>query len=172
MSKLPLFTVALSVALLAGCRSSSSGRHSYAMEMCVANIPVYAPGQVPPVPYRMISPVDSHWGVSSASRFEHMKVHACELGADAIIDSADRYPSTSTVTTTMQYDAAGRPIQVQEQAVGAAYRNQPVAIKFMGPMPAAQVAVMPQPGGNVTIVPPPSTVTIVAPPPTVSFVQQ
>jgi hypothetical protein len=170
MSKSPLSLLLFSFVALTGCYNSGvSGRHSFAMEMCRANIPVYPPGQVPPVPYQMIAPVDSRWGISATSRFEHMKAHACELGADAIIDTADRYPQTSSVTTTTQYDVYGRPVAVQALATNAASRSTPIAIKFLA-APLAQVAMM-QPPPNVTFVAPPQTITIVQPPPDVSVVQ-
>ncbi len=168
MPKLSLY--ALCLLALPACNRSYSGQHTYAMEMCVANIPVFAPGQVPQVPYTMIAPLDSRWGVSATSRFQHMKMHACQLGADAIIDTPDRYPSTASVMTTMQYDPYGRPVVVQQQAVVPAGRTNPIAIRFQAPMLAQRQTMGPP--TNVTIVPPPSTVTIVQPPPEVRFVQQ
>jgi hypothetical protein len=170
MPKLPLY--ALCLLALPACNRSYSGHHTYAMEMCVANIPVFAPGQVPQVPYAMIAPLDSHWGVSATSRFQHMKMHACQLGADGIIDTPDRYPSMASVTTTMQYDAYGHPVAVQQQAVVPAGRTNPIAIKFLGQPPMLAQQQMMGPPTNVTIVPPPSTVTIIQPPPEVRFVQQ
>jgi hypothetical protein len=178
-SRLPLLVSPLllaALAALAGCGGRQSASRSFAVQMCRANIPVYAPGQVPQVPYRMIAPVDSRWGISVTSRFEHMKASACALGADAIIDAPDRYPQTRTVTTTTQYDAAGRPVAVQEQAVSPAWRSTPIAIKFLAPIPmpaAGSVAplAMAQPQPGYVFVPPPQQITIVAPPPDVTFAQ-
>jgi hypothetical protein len=167
MSKRYGVGLVVSLVVLSGCRGDGMRTHTVAMEMCVANIPVYAPGQLPPVPYRMIAPVDSRWGISVTSRFEHMKARACALGADAIIDTPDRYVSTSSYTTTMQYDAAGRPVLIQEQAQNPAWRNTPIAIKFLGPM-AQQVTVLQSPPPQVTFVQtPPAQVMVVQAPPTV-----
>jgi len=152
------------LAALTACHNDGRSLERFNREMCVANIPVFPPDQLPAQPYRVVAPVDSYWGLSASSRFQRMKAHACALGADAIIDSADRYVQTSSTTTTVQYDAAGHPIAIQAMAASPARRSGPVAIKFLVPV-TAQVATAAPP--VVTIVTPPPSVTIVegAPPP-------
>ena len=122
-------------------------------------IPVFAPSQPLPQPYRVVAPLDAgfvgNWGWSATSRFKRMKKRACELGADAIIDAAD--PGVDNrVTTTYQYDAAGRPVAVVQEASRDPGRATALAIQFVGPVVAAPAVVMVSPGA-----PPPP---VVAPP--------
>jgi hypothetical protein len=146
----------------------------FAIDDCIANIQVYPPGAPLPQPYAVLAPLDAgfvgNWGWSSTSRFKRMKKRACELGADAIIDAAD--PNTDNrVTTTYQYDAAGRPISVVQQASqGDPRRMTALAIQFAGPQAAAppQVVVGPEGASRQVVVAPQVVVQQVVVPQAVS----
>jgi hypothetical protein len=171
MVRIP-FCAALAIVALAGCShdvpEARTARHAHRAEIrdCVANIEVYSPAASPREPYRVLAPVDAgfvgNWGWTSTSRFNRMKKRACELGADAIIDADDpRLPSR--VTTTYQYDEAGRPVSVVQEAPRSARGSTALAIQFVGPGAAPQqVTVAPQgPQQVVVVAQPPQEVLLV-----------
>jgi YD repeat-containing protein len=174
MSKLLVGGLLLLMAI-SGCdhdvpeaRSARRARH-VAIDECTANIEVYPPGGAPQQPYRVVGPLDAgfvgNWGLSSASRFKRMKKRACELGADAIID-ADDSSAGDRVTTSYQYDAYGRPVEVVQEASRETRRPTALAIQFVAPPGGApQVALAGQTGAPQTILVPQVVVQQVVVPP-------
>jgi YD repeat-containing protein len=181
MSKL-LVTGLLLLTAASGCdhdvpeaRTARRARH-VAMDECIANIEVYPPSGAPQQPYRVVAPLDAgfvgNWGISSASRFKRMKKRACELGADAIID-ADGSSGGDRVTTSYQYDAYGRPVEVVQEASRDTRRSTAFAIQFAAPQGVApQVALTVPNGAPQTIVVPQVVIqqVVVPPPPAPVFV--
>jgi hypothetical protein len=157
MSKLSILGFSLfgvlGLVALSGCsREDNSevrvGRHERrsAVKECTARIEVYPASTPRPQPYRVLAPIDAgfvgNWGWSATSRYERMKRRACELGADAIIDAPDERVADNRVTTTLQYDAYGRPVTiVQENPTTVARRGAALAIQFVAPTAPAPVVV-------------------------------
>jgi hypothetical protein len=167
------FCAALAVVALVGCShdvpEARSARHVHRAELrdCVTSIEVYAPGAPLPQPYHVVAPLDAgfvgNWRLSATSRFNRMKRRACELGADAIID-ADEFRDVNRVTTTYQYDAAGRPVAVVQEVPTRPRASTALAIQFVGPQAAPpQVAVAPQAPEQVIVVPQPPQQVVVMP---------
>jgi hypothetical protein len=150
MPKLPALGL-VTVVVFCGCHSDDHvdarvGRHdrAVAVDECAARMAVYPPNSPLPAPYRVLAPVDTgfvgNWGWSATSRYWRMKKRACQLGADAILD-AEAPIADNRVTTTLQYDAYGRPVEiVQEQPVR---ERRPVALAIQ--FAQAQVVVVAHP---------------------------
>jgi hypothetical protein len=158
MPKLPapgrLTLAAFALVALAGCRHNYGEARSYraqryAVEGCADRLPVFAANAPPQQPYRVIAPVDAFWGLTSTSRFLHMKRRACELGADALIDADDGH-SAAVSTTTVQYDQAGHPVTIIQTQPVRPRRSAGLAIQFLVP----QVAVAAPPTIQVVVPPP------------------
>jgi YD repeat-containing protein len=132
---------------------------------CLAAIEVYPPGVALPQPYRVVAPLDAgfvgNWGWSSASRFKRMKKRACELGADAIIDAPDSV-ADNRVTTTYQYDEAGRPVAVVQEASREKHSTA-LAIQFLTPVVMTSQGVLaPPPMPAPVVVVPQATDAVVS----------
>ncbi len=169
---------------LLGCSHDGAdardARHArrYAVQDCVGSIEVYSATRPPAQPYRVVAPLDAgfvgNWGWSATSRYNRMKKRACELGADAIIDSDDAAVD-NRVTTTYQYDAYGRPVAVVQEGAKDLRRGTALAVQFVAPEVAVPQAAPPQiAAAPVVVAPPmssPQVVVVPQPPPQVVVVQ-
>lgn len=126
-------------------------QRAIALDRCQTSIEVYVPGTRPQRPFRVIGPVEGNWGLSADARFDRMRKKACELGAHAIIDAAERYHEVNgPTTTTLGQDAFGRPVATIEESRSTQRTTSALAIIYVdvpatAPAPVSAPAPAPAP---------------------------
>lgn len=127
-----------------------------------SQIEVYPPGMAPQRPYRVIGAVEANWDVSSGGRLRTLQVHACEMGAHAVVAAQEETYYTGPHSGVV--NVQGNWGQVTWTSGTPHTRGSALAVVYTDVAPVGPTApvIVPAPGGPPVVVngPPPPAVTV------------